>query len=304
MRCIWVKEVGLVAEQYPDSDVPWYLTLCGQEGRDIALLIEKGLISQTEVHSIAEEDQGRIVAVENNNQAILKLQKRFAGLRIREVNFQDLTRGPGIFRWPDGDDEQFCRAHVVNLDLNQPLLGRMESNGPTFPVLSCVHKLCRLHERPPQLDWTLCLTLHGELVWPDEVNEWTRRFLAGNLRRDDCFRERCRSFLGECLFTRISTEETLVFKDLDRTSQQKVAMILVPKYLANSVHNLGWQVATERNLRYGAPCHAPMVSWILKFRWSSQATAEPDAAYRQALNNILAGIGVVSDSGEIHGTPY
>ena len=305
MRGIWIKEVGLAAEQHPNSDVPWYLTLCGGEGKDIELLINEGLISLTEVNSIAEQDQGKIVAIENNIRGIAKLQKRFTGLRIKEVNYQDLTRGDSAFNWPAGEDEKYCRAHVVNLDLNQPLRGVLgNNNAPKFPVLSWVHKLCRLHEKFPQIDWTLCLTLHGELVWPDEVNEWTRQFLAENLNREIEFSNSCRNFLGENLFAEILRTSPFNFKDLDRVSQQKIVMIMVPKYITNSLHSLGWRVHTERNLRYGEGDHAPMVSWILKFNWSSQSTAKPEAVYRTGLKNILTGAGILSGNGRIETTGY
>ena len=26
-----------------------------------------------------------------------------------------------MFSWPQGEDEKYCRAHIVNLDLNNPL---------------------------------------------------------------------------------------------------------------------------------------------------------------------------------------
>ena len=76
IRALWLEEVKSIAEQYPDSEVPWYLTLSGAEGRDIKLLIDEGLISLTEVGSIVEKDQHKVVAVENNNESVLQLQKK------------------------------------------------------------------------------------------------------------------------------------------------------------------------------------------------------------------------------------
>ena len=304
MRCLWVKEVESAARQFPNSQVPWYLTLSGGEGRDIQLLIQKGLISRTEVNSIAEKDRDKVVAVENNNQAIAILQKRFTGLRILQANIQALVRGLDTYSWPDGDDIKYCRAHVVNLDLNESFRGKMENNAASFPVLIWIHKLCRLHEKPPQMDWTLCLTLHGELMWHDGVSEWTRQFLVGNLNREGQFARSCRRFLGHDLYSRITSCEVLDFRSLDRASQQKIIMIIVPKHIANSVHNLGWSVFTERNLRYVDERHAPMVTWILKFTWSGQATSQPDAVYRSGLKDIFAGAGIVKDSGEIETIAY
>lgn len=121
IRSLWLEEVRTMAEQYPNSDEPWYLTLPGAEGRDIQLIIDEGLVSLTEVNSIAEEDQWKIVAVERKNRAVLNLQEKFIGLKIKEVDFGTLIRGDGPFAWPDGDDIKYCRARVVNLDLNSPL---------------------------------------------------------------------------------------------------------------------------------------------------------------------------------------
>ena len=304
MRCIWVNEVRIVAEKFPNSCVPWYLTLCGGEGRDIELLIQEDLISRTEVNSIAERDLDKIVAVENNVQAYVKLRKRFPGLRIKDVDFQDLMRGTRFTRWPDGKDEVYCKARVVNLDLNQPFRGEMIDEKPLFPVLSWIHKLCILHQEPTQIDWTLCLTLHGEVNWADGVSEWINEFLAGNLKREKTFASSCRDFLGTGLFSKIESCGVLDFRSLDRDSQQKIIMIIVPKYIANSVHNLGWSVFTERNLRYVDERHAPMVTWILKFTWSGRATSQPDVVYRSSLKDIFAGAGIVNDSGEIETTAY
>ena len=101
IRSLWLDEVKEVARQFPESEVPWYLTLSGAEGRDIQLVIDEGLLSLTEVNSIAEKDQGKIVAVEQNNLAIATLQRKFIGLRIKEVPFHSLIRGEELFKWPE-----------------------------------------------------------------------------------------------------------------------------------------------------------------------------------------------------------
>jgi len=54
MRSLWLEKVKDVAKNYPDSSIPWYLTLPGSEGHDIKLHIDEGLINVTEVNSIAE----------------------------------------------------------------------------------------------------------------------------------------------------------------------------------------------------------------------------------------------------------
>ena len=300
IRSLWLEEVKSVAEQYPDSEVPWYLTLSGAEGRDIELLIDEGLISLTEVGSIDEKDQHKVVAVENNNASVLQLQRKFVGLSIRQVAFQDFIKGNEIFSWPKREEEKYCRAHIVNLDLNYPLEGMPDNGGVKFPVLDWIRKLCHIHAKSPRNDWTLCLTLHGEVVWPEEVNKWTKRCLAENLRREPNFARSCKEFFEETLYEQISDCNGLDFTALDRQDQQKVIMVMVPKIITRLVHSDGWSVSTERNLRYGGDGkRAPMVTWIVKFTWRGEATATPDALYKSALRDIFSGAGVVTEQGNI-----
>lgn len=299
IRNLWLEEVRAVAHQNPSSDEPWYLTLPGAGGRDIQLLIEDGLISLTEVSSIADEDQGKIVAVECNSQAIAALQKRFIGLRIKEVDFRSFIRAEGQFSWPEGEDEKYCRARVVNLDLNIPLKALIADKAVVFPVPAWIDKLCQIHAKEPRIDWTLCLTLHGEVMWPEAANLYTRRFLCENLGRELLFDEGCKKFFGEKLYETITREDYPNFAELDRIDQQKIIMVIVPKIIARLVHDKGWRARTKRNLRYGGREHAPMVTWIVKFTWDEEAIAEPDATYREALCNIFSGVGVVTEHGEI-----
>jgi len=299
IRSLWLKVVKEVAQAHPDTDVPWYLTLSGAEAGDIQLLIDEGLLSLTEVRSIQEKDQHKVVAIESSSQAILELQKKLPGLKIKRAPFQNLIRGDGLFSWPQGDDEKYCRAHIVNLDLNNPLNGATCDGEVNFPVLSWIRKLCQLHCKPPRYDWTLCLTLHGEVVWPEEVNAWSKSFLAENLCRDADFARGCREFLGEGLVTQVTGCSPVNFSALDRTGQQKIIMVMVPKIIAKLVHNEGWKISIERNLRYGQEGCAPMVTWIVRFTWSSDGSATPDAIYRAALKGIFSGAGVVTGRGKI-----
>ncbi len=151
IRSLWLAAVKEVAKEHPETDVPWYLTLSGAEAHDIQLLIDEGLLALTEVRSIQEKDQHKVVAVENSNEAILNLQKKLPGLKIKRAPFQSLIRGNDVFAWPEGDDEKYCRAHIVNLDLNDPLKGIACSGDVNFPVLSWIRKLCQLHSRSTSL---------------------------------------------------------------------------------------------------------------------------------------------------------
>ncbi len=181
IRTLWVAEVRKVAAEYPNSDEPWYLTLGGTGGYDIQSIIEAGLISMTEVNSIAEDHQNKIVAVERRSRAIAALQAKFVGLRIKQVDFGTLVHGEGQFAWPQGEDMRLCRARIVNLDLNSPLQAHSEDEF-VFPVLEWIRKLCQIHARPPHADWTLCLTLHAEVLWPENVNRYARTYRASSRR--------------------------------------------------------------------------------------------------------------------------
>lgn len=300
VRELWLNEVKTVAEEHPDSEEPWYLTLPGAEGLDIQLMIDEGLIELTEVGSIAEKDQDRIVAVERSSKAVAALQKRFIGLRIRDVPFQNLVCGEQVFSWPGRDDEILCRARVVNLDLNDPLKARYDNQEIQFPVLAWIRKLCPIHAKPPRTDWTLCLTVNGEVDWPEEASRYTRDFLNENLGREPVFAESCQGFFGDRLYDLMTDDEPPDFDDLDWVEQQKVLMVIVPKLIARFVHDQGWRVDTEYNLRYGGGGdQAPMVTWIVKFTWDGDAAATPDTLYRQALREILDGAGMVTDEGLI-----
>jgi len=299
IRSLWLDIVKNVAKEHPETDVPWYITLSGAEARDIQLLIDEEIISLTEVGAIQENDQNKVIAVENNNQAILDLQKKLPGLKIKQAPFQDLIRGESFFSWPEGDDEKFCRAHVVNLDLNSPLRGTAHEGEVRFPVLSWIKKLCQLHGKSPRYDWTLCLTLHGEVVWPEEVSIWTKTFLAENLCREPGFADGCKELLGGDLVTKVRGCSPTKFSNFNKVDQQKIIMVLVPKMIAKLVHNEGWNIATKQNLRYGQEGCAPMVTWIVKFTWTQSGTATPDAIYRAALKDIFSSAGVITDTGEI-----
>ena len=279
--------------------MPWYLTLSGAEGRDIQLIIDAGLIALTEVNSIAEEDQWKIAAVETKNSAILTLQEKFIGLRIKETDFGSLIHGDGQFRWPGPEDVRLCRARIVNLDLNTKLKANRNNGQIVFPILEWIKKLCQLHARPPQTDWTLCLTLHGEIQWPDEVNHWTKVFLLENFNREPIFANHCKDFLGDQLFDLVNQEGLVNFANLADEDRQKFIMVIVPKIIAKLVHNEGWRVKTEKNLRYGGGQHAPMVTWIVKLSWDENASAMPDAVYRSALCEIFSGLGMVTDDGNL-----
>jgi len=300
IRPLWVNEIRAVADQHPDRTEPWYLTLSGAEGRDIQLLIDAGLIRLEETGSIDDRDTGKVVAVENSMPAVARLQSKFPALRIKKVDFQSLLRGIGPSRWPEGKDETYCRARVVNIDLNQPLEADGSTGEVVFPVLDWIRKLCQLHARDPRLDWTLCLTLQGQISWPVEISQWIKGFLLENLGREPGFEAGCRALFGPELYANATGSATIDFGSLPWVQQQKLLLVLTPKLMAHIVYSDGWRVSAERCLRYGGGARAPMVTWIIRFVWDGAAAAAPDARYREALNRIFVGIGKVDRNGRIH----
>ena len=77
-------------------------------------------------------------------------------------------------------------------------------------------------------------------------------------------------------------------------------MVLVPKRIAFDVHRDGWSVETTENIRYGGTDHrAPMVTWIMRFRWDARASTHPETVYREALASALLRCGQIDANGNL-----
>src|SRR5205814_1410806 len=148
------------------SGVPLYLTLCGGEGLEIEELIRRGVIRRTPAGNIDDEDGSKVVAVEADFRAELRLHQKFAGLSVRRQRIEDLLESTSLERWPSAEDESICRALVVNLDFNGLLDCQFENGNLTFPILQLIYKLAELHAKVPIItDWVLCLTLNSGIKW-------------------------------------------------------------------------------------------------------------------------------------------
>ncbi len=299
IREFWLREARQYVEDFPEDDDPIYLTLSGAEGRDIQLFVDHGLLRLEESGAVAQEDQTKIVAVESSSQALLQLRRRFPGLKIVGKNFQDVVGGPNLFNWPGREDKAHCRARVVNLDLNGSLKAVREQGQIVFPVITWIDKLTRLHARDPQRNWTLCLTLHGELQWDTDVCSFIQQFLQDNFEREPSFADACKKLLGVTLVTEIGAAAPIDFSTLPLATQQQVLMVVVPKLIAQRVHDQGWRLRTVRNLRYGGGDHAPMVTWVMRLTWDADALASPGATLREALTGIFHAVGSISKEGRI-----
>lgn len=298
MRQLWVETVQQVG--HAQSPPALYLTLPGADGRDIQKLVDDNVLRLTESGAVHDDDKGKVLAVESSPEAVLQLQRRFPGLRILEGPIHSLVRGEDPTVWPQGSDREHCRARVINLDLNSSLTGRIRQGQLRFPILDWISKLAQLHAATPHVEWHLLLTLHAQIEWSSHVNARVRAFLADNIDREHVYGEACRELLGDELWTRITERRTIDFSALSRRDQQHVLMAFVPKKISQLVHPQGWRVMTTRNLRYGGQSgRAPMVTWIIRFVWDTQASDQPDVVYNASLRAVLAEVGKVEEDGSI-----
>jgi hypothetical protein len=297
VRALWVEEALRYSQQYPNDEDPLFLTLAGAEGKDVRALVQAGLVRTSENNAIAAEHLGKVVAVEHSPPAVLHLQSRFPGLKILEVPFHNLVRGTGPITWPGKNEVQYCRARVVNLDLDTSLHANDENNEVQFPELVWISKLSQLHAIHPRREWSLCLTLQGSLQLPDTAVEFCTKFLCENFTREPRLAKFCEQFWGEAIFQSIAEAKSQNWSGFPIENQQQLLMVFVPKLISHLVYQHGWRVRTHHNLRYGGGHSAPMVTWVIRFDFDPNTQATPDALYRDALRNILKAAGVVTSAG-------
>jgi hypothetical protein len=302
MRQLWVDAVG-VADDIADphtTDPPLYLTLPGTHGLDIQRLIDAGLVQVAENGAIAPQDVWKVVAVERNNKASLALRERLRGLRVLNQDISGILASTGPLTWPRGDYQRWCRARVVNLDLNSSLRCELQHGGRVvFPTVNLVSKLAQLHLKPPALDWVLCLTLAARIEWSSDHCEMVQRFLRENFRSEEQFAADSRALLGEWLFDALMSEHPVDMTVLSGEKQQALLMVFVPKKIVREVHVQGWKILTTHNLRYGGSDSQRMVSWLIQFIQEPRVDGEPGAVYSESLAAALAGVGTIDVDGEI-----
>jgi hypothetical protein len=299
VRELWLNSLINYANAFPNDAYPLYLTLSGAEGRDIQLLIDNGLLELTEAGSVASSMKHRVIAVESNTRAVVELNRRFPGLKIFEQPFKNLVRSESATRWPDGQDERFCRARVVNLDLNQSLNDEGSGGELRFPILLWIQKLSQLHAQD-RIEWSLCLTLHGEIPWSPQTCRAIQEYLAENFAREPSFKDACRRLLEDELFDAVLGDDICLFYERALDEQQRLLMAVVPKKIVEMVYQHGWKAHTSHNLRYGGSNgRAPMVTWIIDFAWEPRAFQTPDAVYRESLSLVLSGAGRIAEDGTI-----
>jgi hypothetical protein len=303
VRSIWCDLVAAAVNDARRTQVPAYLTLAGPHGRDIELLIDRNLLTVTELGQIATDEVWKVVAVESSPTAVTALQRRFPGLRILGQNVADLLRGAGATSWPPNSERRWFQALVVNLDLNTPLHCSVEHDQAVFPVVRWIEKIAQLHAERPVLDWRLCLTLNADLPWTEDVAVRVCAFLSENIERDAAFEAACRAHLGERMLGLIRDGAGSEVLSTESSERQLLLMAFVPKRVAHDVRPQGWRVSTEHNLAYagGVESRSAMVTWVLRFRWDADARDRPDRIARDTLASILQHAGTLGDDG---GLPY
>lgn len=304
MRGLWVECVSDAAEQADDdvdSPPPLYLSLCGAKGLDIVKLAEHGIVQRTETGAIAEADLGKIVAIESDTEAAQELREKFYGLDVFDRKVEDLLSMPSDMAWPDRKLRRILRSRVVNLDMNSALVARIKQNQLQFPLVKMIEKFATLHAQDPQIDWSLCLTLHADLALDAGALDRIAAFLAENFKKEEVYAAASSGLLGDELFGRLSEGSCPddFFEELQPADVQNLLMALLPKKVIADTHRQGWKVTTRRNLRYGSAPVAPMVSWILDFKWDPRGSSAPQELYTESLEGAVAGVEEIDTSGRL-----
>lgn len=299
MRQLWVDAVG--AARGDETGPPLYLTLPGAKGLDIQRLIDAGLVQLAENGALASDDIWKVVAVERNNAAYLELKRQLQGLRVLKQDISEILASTGPLTWPRGERERWCRAHVVNLDLNSSLRCERDPGGvPVFPTVQLVWKLAQLHRKQPALDWVLCLTLAAQIEWTHEDCGMVQQFLRENFEREDQFATCSHALLGDRLFDALMGDALVDMTRLSGEEQQALLMVFVPKKIVAETHVLGWKITTTHNLRYGGHRRSQrMVSWLMQFEREPRVASEPRAVYSESLAVALVRAGAVAPDGSL-----
>jgi hypothetical protein len=304
MRQLWVEAVSLVtgATARSRAHPPLYLTLPGSEGLDIQQLIDRRIVRLAENHAIAPEDEWKVVAVERNSKALLKLKQKLPGLRVLNQDIKGMLASTEPLTWPQGEHEHLCRARVVNLDLDSSLRCEPRPNGRVaFPTVKLIGKFAQLHLKDPALDWMLCLTVAANIHWEPKQCEKVQSFLRENFQREERFALDSRALLGEDLFESLLSKKSLDMTTLSGVDAQALLMVFVPKKIIYDTYAQGWKIVTTRNLRYGGQDKSQrMVSWMMSFTHEPRVDDEPQAVYSENLAQTLARAGSIDPDGVLN----
>ncbi|GAP12787.1 hypothetical protein LARV_00523 [Longilinea arvoryzae] len=299
VRHLWLDEIQRAEQEGYDSHYPLYLTLPGRLGGEINLLIEHGIVRRTETGAIHSEDSHKIVALESSKAAQIELLRRYPGMNVLQMPIQSLIKGDGQRNFPENKDEIiYCKAKIINLDLNEPIKVGETVNEIAIPVIEWIKKFSLLH-REDRIDWSLCLTLHGEIFWNNIVNAQVIKLLIDNCNYDATFKELLIIHLGEKIAVSLFSGQ-IDFTNITQREMQKVLMVLIPKLLVQYASNNGWIISTVHNYSYTGGGGAPMVTWVFNFHINPDAAAQVLTEYHNGIRNIFQQVGFINEDGEVN----
>ncbi len=302
MRQLWVDAVE-AADGNVDGP-PLYLTLAGAQGLDVQRLIDLGIIGLAENgRAIAPTEVWKVVALERNNEAYASLKDRLPGVRVLNQDLAEILASRQRVTLPNGSHQLWCRAHVVNMDLNETLRCEddVDVSQPVFPTVELIWKLAVLHLKRPSLDWVLCLTLAAQIDWRLEHCESVQLFLRENFQREERFAEESRALMGNWLFDALMGDEIVDLTVLSVQEMQALLMVFVPKKIVAETYRLGWSISTTYNLRYGGHNGSQrMVSLMMRFVREPRVSKQPQAVYSESLIAALERAGVIDSAGTLH----
>lgn len=300
IRRLWLEKIKAYLDgDTCDADAPLYMTLCGSEALDIAMLVEAEIIQVTETGAVSDESADCVVAIESNHRAQSEIRRKYPGLRVKPGRYEDVLRSHKQTTWPEGEDRWLCSAKVINLDLNSALKADLEGGRLVFPLIEHVIKLAELHRESGCAEWSLFVTVQASINWAQEIVDQLMEFLSENMAREERFKEGLCDCFGSDADEVISIARQAT-SSTEQVGTQRLLMTLLPKILAHELTPRGWRVRTEKVLRYGGESNtAAMVSWIFDLESNPHAKARPDYYYREAIGSIFKGFVNVAENGNL-----
>jgi len=301
IRQLWINQAILHSQQSAENATPLYTTLSGHEGHEFRLLHEAGLLQLTETGAVESSCLHKFIAIEQNATAYASLSTKFPGLKIVRESIQNIVLGHTKLRYPVGEVEKICRSKIINLDLNEPWMPRLQGDQWIIPTCRGIEKFAELHASDPKLHWTLLLTLHGECPWSIDAQSVISGKINDLFHTYPALIEEVQDWIGEELLTNIRNNHVIDFSTVPKLLQQKLLMWVVPMCVALACRQQGWAISVLENIHYGQhPEHAPMVSWIIDFQIPTRQALTFEPELRNCLETILNRAAHITPDGEIH----
>ena len=296
LRHLWADEV----EAHDGDDGHYlYLTLPGNEARDIEVLHDRGILRLTETGAVAEDCARTVVAIAAHDDVILELSRRFPGLKIVEQDVNSALSGPRETAWPQGELRDIWCARVINLDLDEVLKPVTGVDDLRFRVVAWLKKVALLHAEAAVDEWTLCLTLHAETPWSKKFSAQIQDFLKDNFGESEEFAARAREVLGDELFALMSSSKRVDCASLSPEDQAHLLLTVVPKAVVAELSSQ-WDVEVSTNCAYGLKTagRATMGSWVFRITRNLSSSSRPRAAYKRQIATALQSSALLEATGE------